>query len=213
MKSNYSSLFFYLYSILILSGCAIGNVHRYQDASADLNVKGDIAVAVGTKDHREYILSRNKNPTFSGLTRGGFGNPFSVTTESGKPLAEAISLSISQSLSKNGFDAKVVIIGLDDNNKLAINKLKSTGVKRIVFLKINEWKSDTYTNTSLIYDLHLRILDESGKTLAQKQVKGNDNLGGSAWNPPGHAKDAVPQAFKQKMEELFNDNKIINALK
>lgn len=51
----------------------------------------------------------------------------------------------------------------------------------------------------------------ASKVLAEKQIQGKDNLGGSAINPPGHAKTAVPAAFTQKLETLLNSPEIQNA--
>jgi len=40
-----------------------------------------------------------------------------------------------------------------------MNKLKVTGAKRLLLLTINEWRSDTYSNTSLYYDVVLTVMD------------------------------------------------------
>jgi hypothetical protein len=32
-------------------------------------------------------------------------------------------------------------------------------------------------------------------------------------NPPGHAMEVVPKAYKKKLESLLNDASVINALK
>ncbi len=69
---------------------------------------------------------------------------------------------------------------------------------------LNEWKADTYMNTSLAYDVQVIVIDASGKVLSRKQITGKDNLGGgSAINPPEHSRNAVPAAFRRKLEELF----------
>ena len=83
---------------------------------------------------------------------------------------------------------------------------------RLIFVKLNEWKSDTYTNTALIYNMDFKVMDANGEVLAEKHLEGRDNLLGSVMNPPKHAKKAVPQALKQKIEELFNDSKVQKAL-
>lgn len=43
---------------------------------------------------------------------------------------------------------------------------------------LNEWKADTYMNTSLAYDVQVVVIDASGKVLSRKQITGKDNLGG-----------------------------------
>lgn len=186
---------------LALTGCAVGNQHRYTGASPALTAQGTHAVAVATQDHRPYVLSKNKQPNFVGLSRGGFGNPFDVTTESGKPLASDFSATIAGALRQRGFKAEVLEVPgtvTADSRALAAQG-KS---ERLAIVSIYEWKSDTFINTALIYDLALRVYDVSGGELASNRITGNDNLGGDAINPPGHAKTAVPEAYLRKLEEL-----------
>jgi hypothetical protein len=73
--------------------------------------------------------------------------------------------------------------------------------------------SDTYMNVGLSFDVTLAILDRAGTQLAEKRLTGHDNLGGSFWNPPAHARAAVPRAFKAKIEELLNDAAVAAALR
>ena len=74
-------------------------------------------------------------------------------------------------------------------------------------------KSDTMNNTALIYDVTLRVYDRAGSEIAQTSLHGRDNLGGSFWNPPSHAKQAVPSAFAEKLADLFADPEIERALR
>jgi hypothetical protein len=68
-------------------------------------------------------------------------------------------------------------------------------------------------NTSLTYDIKAEVLDREGKTIAETRIHGKDDLSGSAWNPPAHAKEAVPVAFKGKIEKILNSPEIEAALK
>jgi hypothetical protein len=45
------------------------------------------AVAVNVHDERPYVKSGDKAPYFIGKYRGGFGNPWDVTTQDKQPLA------------------------------------------------------------------------------------------------------------------------------
>jgi hypothetical protein len=69
---------------------------------------------------------------------------------------------------------------------------------------LNEWKSDTYMGTKLLYDVTVKVFDGSGWMLGENRINGSEDLGSSAWNPPAHARDAVPQAFQRKIEQLFS---------
>jgi hypothetical protein len=56
-------------------------------------------------------------------------------------------------------------------------------------------------------------MDKKGKALANKEISGDENLGwGSGFNPVKTTRTKVPQAFEEKLEELFDAPKIIEAL-
>src|SRR3546814_13503229 len=81
------NLAFVLCMGVLLGGCAVGNTHRYDLGDAQFQVNSSKSIAVAVVDVRPYVLDGDKAPDFSGLMRGGFGNPFDVTTDSGQPLA------------------------------------------------------------------------------------------------------------------------------
>jgi len=87
---------------VLLSGCAVGNRYAYQTVVASPQVSGTTAVGVATHDQREYVRSGAKDPQFVGLQRGGFGNPFDVRTEGDKPLADAMTAALVNTLMKKG---------------------------------------------------------------------------------------------------------------
>jgi hypothetical protein len=197
---------------LAASGCAVGNKHSYT-MGPDFSMEGTRPVAVAAQDARPYVLNKEKSADFVGLQRGGFGNPFDVTTESGKPLAEDFAAAIAGALSRRGFKATAVSVApsaaLPDVRALA----SQAGAERVALVSIHEWKSDTYQNTALAYELVLRVFDANGAELATNRVTGRDNLGGSAFNPPAHAKGAVPTAYRAKLAELFGSDAVLKALR
>ena len=198
---------------LFLGGCAVSQKIRYHDAEPAINASGNITIAVASLDSRPYIKTGEKEKTYIGTFRGGFGNPFDVSTESQKPLADDITSVICASLQKKGLTCTPISVEPNETQEQIINKLKVTKAMRLILLAINEWRSDTYRNTSLYYKIMLTIMDNQGARLAESKEEGEDDLGGSAWNPPGHAKEAVPKAYNKKLESLLNDPQVINALK
>ena len=197
----------------LAAGCAVGNQHAYHDATADVAPSGGArSVAVGAQDLRPYVISGGKAGNFVGLSRGGFGNPFDVTTESGNALAQDFAASIARSLEAKGFKATAVRVAgttAPDVNEMAAK----SGQERLALVTINEWKSDTYMSTTLQYDVTLRVFDASGQQLAQNRISGKDDLGSSAINPPGHAKEAVPVAYRRNLEQLFNNDSVRQSLR
>lgn len=199
--------------VAALSGCAVGNKHTYTGQIPMFSVEGSRSVAVASEDRRPYIVSASKTPDFVGLSRGGFGNPFDVSTESGKPLSDDFSTTIARSLQMKGFKATTVAVGAPLAPDAVRALVQRSGAERLALVSIYEWKSDTYMNTMLNYDVLLRVFDQAGSELANNRVTGQDNLGGSAMNPPNYAKGAVPPAYRRKLEELFSSPAVVNSLR
>jgi hypothetical protein len=212
MIKKLQSVIFLLSIGILASGCAVGNKYSYHDTVASIQASGSRTVSIATHDQREYIVSGRKNPDFIGLQRGGYGNPFNVSTESGMPLADDMTKTIAASLLAKGFKAVPLLVSHSENQAEILNRLKASSGEILILLTLNEWKSDTATNVALIYDVTLRVYDKAGNPVTEKSLKGKDDLKGSAWNPPAYAKEHVPKAFRQKIEELFNSPDIAKAL-
>jgi hypothetical protein len=191
----------------------VGNKHSYHDASATTKTNTDKSIAVSSLDRRSYVVSGKSSPDFVGMQRGGFGNPFDVLTVSGKPLSSEFSEAIKTALARNGVNVIVVDTQPSADNRGAMTNLIATHRDRLLLLNINEWLSDTYQNTGLRYTLKLSVTDSNGKQIAEKSLNGDLNLGGSAFNPPGHAKEVIPGKFRSVVEQLLNSPEISSALK
>ena len=87
----------------LMSGCAVGNRYSYDSGELILPVNGSGEIGLLVLDQRTYVLSGDKDPSFVGLQRGGFGNPFDVKTQSGKPLAEEMQSRLARGLEAHGF--------------------------------------------------------------------------------------------------------------
>lgn len=201
-----------LLALVFATGCAVGNRHAYHNVNVDFSGDGSGKVAVATHDQRDYVVSGEKDPTFVGLQRGGFGNPFNVSTASGKSLADDFTGTVASALNARGFKTVPVMVSYSDSTDDVRKALKNTNAGRSILIMLNHWKSDTYQNTGLAYNLKMEVLDQQGKTLAEKSISGDDDLKGSAWNPPAHARKVLPKAYKSKLESLLNSKEITNAL-
>jgi hypothetical protein len=180
--------------------------------TARLTHAGDLPVALAVHDERPYVVDGDKKADFVGLSRGGFGNSFDVTTASERPLASDMAERFARSLSEAGY--KVTVIPCDPRRAWAdvLSDLAKTGAPRLVLVRMEEWKSDTYNSTALIYDMTVRVFDAQKQMIGISTVNGRDDLGGDFMNPPSHAKSAVPPAYQKKLEELLNHPAIARAL-
>jgi hypothetical protein len=65
----------------------------------------------------------------------------------------------------------------------------------------------------LEYDLSLIVLGADQTVLAETSAAENKTITGSFWDPPSAAREQIPIAFKQTLEKLLNEPKIVAALK
>ncbi len=146
------------------------------------------------------------------MQRGGFGNPFDVLTASGRPLSSEFTAAVKNALQLNGVKVFALETKPSNASQPAMAELVASAGDRLLLLTIKEWVGDSQINTEVRYSLNLVVADSSGKTLATKDYIGTRNLGGSQFNPPGYAKEVMPQAFREAIETLLNSPQILAAL-
>lgn len=180
-----------------LTACAVGNTYDYRTTPPNLTASSARSLTVGVLDQRSYVLSNNKSPSFVGLQRAGFGNPWNVNTVSRGPLADEFA-----SIIADGFKAKSTPLPVRTPEGDALGRLKATGTDRLLLVTIFEWKTDTYVNVALHYDLLAKIYDLSGRKLGENRIKGRDNLGPVTL--PSQVGPLAAAAAKRKFEQLLN---------
>ncbi len=110
---------------------------------------------------------------------------------------------LAAALGRSGAEVTTVKVAPGASRAAAVRSLLSTLAEKAVLVSLHEWKSDTYTNSELVYDVEMEVFNRRGDVLAKKRAEGTDQLGGSFWNPPAHAREAIPPAFQRKMEDLY----------
>ena len=202
-----------LLAVTVLSGCAVGNKHVYNDIDAKISTQTNKSVSVAALDQRSYVISGQSTPDLVGMQRGGFGNPFDVVTASGRPLSSEFATTMKNALARNGVKVMAIETKPATSMQPAMTELIASSGDRLLLLGIQEWIGDSQINTEVRYDLQLVVADNGGKTLASKRYSGTRALGGSQINPPGHAKEVMPKAFKETVETMLNSPEIVAALK
>lgn len=197
-------------AVHMLGGCAIGNQYSYRDSDLAIPVSGDYAIGLAVLDRRPYVLNGDKPAAFIGLQRGGFGNPFNVTTGSGMPLADEVQTALANGLRKRGYSVTELHPGSSKEADI-VESVEMAGYSINVILVIQEWKTDAMMRLGLSYDLNLRVLDSKGKQLASTWSRGNDEILGSAGMESANA-ELAKRAMANKLEDLFMDDSIQQAL-
>ena len=199
-----------LIAVAALAGCAVGQKFSYADGHiALLANRSDTPTAVAVLDQRPYILSGDKRENFLGLSRGGYGNPFNVRTRSGAPMAADMAAGIVRALEANGQPAQAVIVPPAEGIDGAKDRLKFTRAERQLLFILREWKTDTLEHTGLWFDVTLDVFDESGETLASKQISGKEVSGGSIVS----AEKDAQKWFSEKVGQLLDNRDVAAALK
>ena len=211
MKNTWRSLGVAAITAALCAGCVMGQKYNYAGVVGDAAANGNSRVGVATHDQRPYVLAGTKASNVVGLLRGGFGNPFDVTTESGQPLATDMTQALAASLAKKGFRTVTVVTTPKDTAESVLDRLKVMAGHSLIVMTLSEWRSDTLVNTGLYYEVTLRVFDPVGKELALARIQGADNLG-SGINTASYSRNAVAEAFKRKLEELLNHPDVVRTL-
>lgn len=179
--------------LFLLPACAVNNVYDYRSAPVVLPVQGSQSVFVAVEDARPYVLSGKKNPDFIGLRRGGYGNPFNVTTASGEPLASDFEAALTMSLQNAGYTV-----------------VSKSAASRRLSVTLREWKSDVYSNLKVLFDVQMDVTNADGEVLASSSIQGEEAAGGGAMMEQHN--ESVRRAFEAKMSLLFSKPDVRAAL-
>jgi len=196
---------------MLVNGCAVGNKYDYRVADMALPVKGQSSVGLMIADKRPYVLSGNKDPSFVGLQRGGFGNPFDVTTMTGAPLASDIAEAVAAGLRERGYTVRVIGYVSGDAGDMLVSAAKKDGLSKTIAVTIREWKTDIYMKMTLHYDLEAVVYGADGSILGRNRMAAIEEVGGSGIGAEKNAHTAR-QALSQKISYLFYHPDIKKAL-
>lgn len=195
-----------------LTGCVAGQKYNYEESSMDIPVKPSEqrTIILSVEDWRPYVLSGDKEPDFVGLQRGGFGEPWDVTTSSGRPMTEDMSAAIISGLK----DAGYIVFNIPGKNEdsYLVKAANKNAASRIVVLKVRGWKSDVYMGITLNCELYLSVLDAEGNLLAESIVKSIEKIAGGSWATVDDNSRALAEEFSKRVRNLFNEEGVRKAL-
>ena len=191
---------------LLVGACASQSYSDLPVGMQSVAATGTVAIAV--HDVRPYIVSKNKEESFVGLQRGGFGNPFDLKTPNGVPLSIEMRDSLAKSLKAKGATPVPVAVAVADSPIDARSKLMAAKARRSVLVTLREWKTDTQMRTDFVYDTTVSVFDERGSEVASNTLKGLDALGFSQAGG-----ETITKATAAKLDALFSDPRIVSALR
>ncbi|MCP4641491.1 MAG: hypothetical protein GY851_13700 [bacterium] len=199
--------------VALLAGCGSVKHFNYDSqVTPRLTASAPIRVAVGVLDHRPMVLSGSWPVSVAGFTRGGVGQVYKIHTLSGEPLADDMSWTLVRALDMRGIDGQQVFLRPAMSHEDAVAALKATDCDRLVLVVLDRWKSDTYAETNLSYDVTVEVLSETGSMRVRRHTEGYDHLGTRPWRQTRYAHKAVAKAYGGKFEDLLNDPNVVRAI-
>jgi uncharacterized lipoprotein YajG len=175
---------------VIATGCVAGQSIKIDHEPEEVALeKKTISVSVKVDDARSFVRSGDEPSNYIGQYRAGFGNPWNVTTESGRPLADLFADDIEEELVNLGF-----AIGQNDADK----QLR---------VKIAEWNFDSYINAEIWYEVYVRALDARGAELAESRQQQRLEIPGSFWVGPKYAvQKRLPEIYAELIDSMVRGN-------
>jgi hypothetical protein len=197
--------------IFSMIGCGPRGI-KYTVTVNDLKCSSIRSVAVAVLDERPYVLNKQKAPSYVGLMRGGYGNPFDLWTESGAPLAEDMLSTVADSLKARGIKVIPLKTSPTDSLNSVMTRLGESQAERLLLLEMKEWYSDylpkayTAESSTLFLNLELTVFDRNLKKIEKNNLQETLTL------PSGWPNDTVPDVYQSKIRQLIDDARICQAL-
>jgi hypothetical protein len=181
-------------ALLGLSACVAGqsiDLRYIPDSQGKLVANDTIAVQV--EDKRPYVLNKDKDPSYIGHYRAGFGNTWSVTTLGDRPLADVLRRDIAAELGALGFTVTT------------LEQAKST-----IKVTIQDWNFDTYLNGRFWYKLDVLAKGGNGTVLAEKSMNDETVILGNFWTGAKYAfEEELPKIYNKVLRSLVRQDKAL----
>lgn len=190
---------------ILVGGCAIGQKTNYDDGEIEFAMFVDDkrqTVYVGFYDERPYVLSGEKDPSFSGLVRSLYGIPYSRHTESGDPLGDDLTDLLVRSLEQQGYNAQPIHFDLRQEIEPALTSSMSGDGLALIY-QFREWKTDSMHREVFIYDVTLDVYNSSAEPIASVTDSGRRRI-----NESFH----LGRAIKELLDRIHNRPVIQEAL-
>lgn len=186
-------------SVFYLSGCvAFQKIELgYSPSTYTGKIKSTNSIKVTVEDERPFILNGDKQSSYIGHLRGGYGNTFDVLTKGEIALAEKFFNDIRKELNAIGFSS-----GLSNEN-------------RVLNVSIIDYNFDAMINGRFWYELKVVVLNAEGVVLAEDTIKETHVIKGNIWvGAVGAMKKEIPKLYEGIIEKIVRDNDVIlDALK
>jgi hypothetical protein len=198
--------------IFIIIGCGPRGI-RYTATLHNLECTSNRSVAVAILDERPYVLNKEKDPSYVGIMRGGYGNPFNIWTESGAALADDMLTTVTDSLRTRGFTVMPLKSSTTDSPNSVMAKFSASGADRLILMEVKEWQSDylprafTAERSNLFINVEIAVFNRNQKSIEKSNLREELTL------PSGWPENTVPDAYQRKIRQLIDGSRVCQALR
>lgn len=207
---------------LALGGClestgsigpiASGSAHDVGRAQVAIGITTAKKVSVGVIDDRPEVVSGGKSVRFIGTEQGPWAQTLDTKTKNGKGLAAALTGVIVKGLG----DAGIPVVALPHQpsgtpDAQAVAAFQAQGTDRLLLVKIDEWRTDSYTRVYLTWNLEAEVFDRQGVMLGHTSVQGRAPVGGTT--AEDSAEQITRRQVSRRLGDLLNEPRITDALK
>jgi len=175
----------------IISGCVAGqHIKLDHTTTQDQQNSSGLAVEVTVEDKRTFILDKNKDESYIGHYRAGFGNTFAVTTQNKTPLKKQIQSDLLDELKNLGY------LSNDSGKKLVVSIVK--------------WNFDAYHNGKFWYEINIKVLSKAGKTIASSSLADKIVIKASGLSgAKGGFEKELPGHYDKIIDNIIRNNKTV----
>lgn len=174
----------------ILFGCVAGQeiaLHYNPEPTQKLS-DSLIPVTLLIKDARPFIVDHDKEASYLGHYRGGFGNTWDVTNFNNIALSDQLSNDMSKELTA-----------------LGCSVVENRPGKSIT-ITIKNFNFDAWVNGEFWYDFDIRI-SNNGRTISESNVKDDTIISGNAFFGAKYAMEKeIPNYYGQIIKTLIRGN-------
>jgi hypothetical protein len=161
--------------ISIFTGCAFNRKMSFGNKKIEGDFTGYKPMSLTFHDQRIGVLNGKDKPSLCGHLYSGTQIPYNMQTESGKPLAEEFTTSVTGSLTNKSIKAMPLTVPHQMDFSEILARFQTTGMDRLVYIKMNEWIVNGRPKFSTIlyevrYHFDLVVYDREGKELARNQA-------------------------------------------
>ncbi|MEQ1553210.1 MAG: hypothetical protein ABL929_03470 [Ferruginibacter sp.] len=205
---KYPFLFFLL---LFVSVSTKASMYRVDDATInDFNVPNftNESIAICFWDKRIQVVEKKRPTAWLGFLRGGYGNAFGVVLESGSSFYSLLNNRLQLAFEKINNHAKIADVSPFDDELAAKKSLQNTGCKKLILIKLNDFKIDGYNTSYYFYsNIDISIMNANGEVLVTSNYVDKYELG-----KPQKYKKPLPEAIRKTIFNALNKTEITDAV-